>query len=77
MFASEQARALGAVQELHHATAGDYRVVGPPVRLDLEPFPYPSAAPALGEHTLEVLTELGYGRDDVERLVAEGVAIAS
>jgi crotonobetainyl-CoA:carnitine CoA-transferase CaiB-like acyl-CoA transferase len=77
VFASEQTRALGVVQELHHATAGDYRVVGAPVRFDLEPFPYPSAAPALGEHTMDVLTELGYGRDDVEMLVAEGVAIAS
>lgn len=77
VFASEQTRALGAVQELQHATAGDYRVVGTPVRFDLEPFPYPSPAPALGEHTFEVLAELGYGRDDVERLIAEGVAIAS
>jgi crotonobetainyl-CoA:carnitine CoA-transferase CaiB-like acyl-CoA transferase len=77
VFASEQTRALGVVQELHHATAGDYRVVGTPVRFDLESFPYPSPAPALGEHTLDLLTELGYGRDDVEMLVAEGVAIAS
>jgi crotonobetainyl-CoA:carnitine CoA-transferase CaiB-like acyl-CoA transferase len=77
VFASEQTRALGVVQELHHATAGDYRVVGTPVRFDQEPFPYPLPAPALGEHTVDVLTELGYGRDDVEMLVQEGVAIAS
>lgn len=77
VFASEQTRALGAVQQLHHATAGDYRVVGTPMRFDLESLPYPSPAPALGEHTVDVLTELGYGRDDVEMLVAEGVAIAS
>ena len=76
-FASEQTRALGAVQELHHASAGDYRVVGAPVRFDLEPFDYPAPAPALGEHTLEVLTELGFSRADVGSLVAEGVAIAS
>ena len=77
VFASEQALALAAVQELHHATAGDYRVVGPPVRLGPERFPYPSAAPSLGEHTFEVLHELGFGRDEVERLVADGVAIGS
>jgi crotonobetainyl-CoA:carnitine CoA-transferase CaiB-like acyl-CoA transferase len=77
VFASEQTRALGAVQELHHATAGDYRVVGAPVRFDLEPLPYPSPAPTLGEHTFEVLTELGFSRDDVEALVAAGVAISS
>jgi crotonobetainyl-CoA:carnitine CoA-transferase CaiB-like acyl-CoA transferase len=77
VFASDQARALGAVQALGHPSAGAYRVVGPPVRLDLEPLPYPSPAPALGEHTAEVLTELGLERDDVQRLVDEGVAIVS
>ena len=77
VFATEQAGALGAVQELRHATAGSYRAVGPPLRLDLEPLAYPSPAPALGEHTYEVLTELGLGRDHVDRLVEEGVAIAS
>jgi crotonobetainyl-CoA:carnitine CoA-transferase CaiB-like acyl-CoA transferase len=77
VFAGEQVRALGAVQELHSATAGDHRVVGPPVRFDLEAFPYPSPAPALGEHTFELLAELGYERADVDRLLAEGVAIAS
>jgi crotonobetainyl-CoA:carnitine CoA-transferase CaiB-like acyl-CoA transferase len=77
VFADEQTQALGSVQELHHRTAGDYRTVGPPVRFDLQPFPYPAPAPALGEHTFDVLTELGYDRDDVDALVAEGVALAS
>jgi crotonobetainyl-CoA:carnitine CoA-transferase CaiB-like acyl-CoA transferase len=77
VFADEQTQALGAVQELHHPTAGEYRTVGPPVRFDLQPFPYRAPAPALGEHTLDVLTELGFDRDHVEALVAEGVALAS
>ena len=77
MFAGEQARALEAIQELHHATAGDYLVVGPPVRLGTERFPYPSAAPSLGQHTIEVLDELGLPRDEVDWLVAEGVAVTS
>jgi crotonobetainyl-CoA:carnitine CoA-transferase CaiB-like acyl-CoA transferase len=77
VFADEQTQALGAVQELHHPTAGEYRTVGPPVRFDLQPFPYRAPAPALGEHTLDVLTELGFDRDHVDALVAEGVALAS
>jgi len=77
VFASEQTQALAVVQEMHHETAGEYRVVGPPVRLGPERFAYPSAAPSLGEHTFEVLNELGFRRDEVERLVAEGVAFAS
>lgn len=77
VIASEQARALAAVQDLHHARAGGYRVVGAPVRFGDERFAYPSPAPSLGEHTVEVLHELGFGRDEVDELVAEGVAIAS
>jgi crotonobetainyl-CoA:carnitine CoA-transferase CaiB-like acyl-CoA transferase len=76
VFASDQAQALGAVQELRHATAGAYRVVGTPIRFDGKPSPYSMPSPALGEHTREVLGELGFDRDDVERLVGDGVAIA-
>ncbi|HEX6844095.1 MAG TPA: CoA transferase [Actinomycetota bacterium] len=76
VFGGAQTEALGAVQELRHEGVGDYRVVGPPVRFDLEPFPYPSPAPSFGEHTADVLGELGFGTEDVERLVAEGVAVA-
>jgi crotonobetainyl-CoA:carnitine CoA-transferase CaiB-like acyl-CoA transferase len=76
VFASEQVRALGAVQELHHPSVGDYRVVGAPFRFDLEPFPYPLPAPALGEHTVAILTELGLERADVDALLAEEAAIA-
>ena len=59
VFESEQTEALGAVQRLRHPTAGEYDVVGAPLRLDLEPLPYPSPAPRLGEHTRGVLVELG------------------
>jgi crotonobetainyl-CoA:carnitine CoA-transferase CaiB-like acyl-CoA transferase len=77
VFGSEQASALGAVEELHHPTAGDYRVVGAPVRFDGVRFAQPSAAPALGQHTFDVLMELGFTRDEVDSLIAEGVAAAS
>jgi crotonobetainyl-CoA:carnitine CoA-transferase CaiB-like acyl-CoA transferase len=75
VFSSPQTAALGAVQELDHDTAGAYRVVGAPLRLDLAPLPYGRPAPTLGEHTAEVLGELGIDRADVDRLVAEGVAL--
>ena len=76
VFESEQTEALGAVQRLRHPTAGEYDVVGAPLRLDLEPLPYPSPAPRLGEHTRGILIELGFGDREVAALVAEGVAVA-
>ena len=35
----------------------------------------PRAAPLLGEHSREVLAELGFGVEDVEALVAGGVVM--
>ena len=35
--------------------------------------PVARPAPLVGEHTAEVLDELGLGRDEVERLAASGV----
>jgi crotonobetainyl-CoA:carnitine CoA-transferase CaiB-like acyl-CoA transferase len=32
--------------------------------------------PALGEHSREVFTELGYTGTEIDRLVAEGIVIA-
>jgi crotonobetainyl-CoA:carnitine CoA-transferase CaiB-like acyl-CoA transferase len=32
----------------------------------------PSAAPGIGEHTREVLFELGYSASDIEALAAQG-----
>jgi crotonobetainyl-CoA:carnitine CoA-transferase CaiB-like acyl-CoA transferase len=75
VFASEQVRALGIVRELHHPTAGDHRVVGSPIRFDPPVPASPTAAPELGEHTLEVLSDLGYDRVDVDALVTDGVAM--
>ncbi len=77
VFSSEQTRALGAVQELHHPSAGDYRVVGAPVRFDLSPFAFSAPAPALGADTRAVLLGAGFSDAEVDALVAEGVAIAA
>jgi crotonobetainyl-CoA:carnitine CoA-transferase CaiB-like acyl-CoA transferase len=77
VFDSEQVRALGAVQELQHATAGPYLTVAPPVRTDGVIASFPCAAPVLGADTRDVLVEAGLSAADVDALVAKGVAIAA
>jgi crotonobetainyl-CoA:carnitine CoA-transferase CaiB-like acyl-CoA transferase len=72
-----QVGALGLVQELRHGTAGPYRLVGPPLRVDHGVLGYPSPAPALGSDTRAVLTEAGLTDADVDRLVDEGIAVTA
>jgi crotonobetainyl-CoA:carnitine CoA-transferase CaiB-like acyl-CoA transferase len=71
-----QPRALGSVQTLAHETAGPYRVLGTPVRLNRASLPYPGAAPILGADTRRVLVDAGIAPDDIDALVRDGVAIA-
>jgi len=68
-----QVLARGMVVELEHSTAGLVRSLGNPVHLDETPVRYRLAPPTLGQHTDEVLAQLGYSPQAIERLRAEGV----
>ena len=56
-----------------HPHAGHMRQARPPERLDRTPSEVRRPAPLLGEHTDEVLAELGLAPADLEGLRAEGV----
>ena len=71
----EQLVARDYFVDLEHPIAGTFRYPGPPISPDrnvVEPWVY-RRAPLLAEHNLEVLGELGYDSQAVERLFAEGV----
>jgi len=53
-------------------TAQPVKQLGVPVKLSRTPGRVDQPGPALGEHTDEVLEELGYGADDVEALKTAG-----
>jgi crotonobetainyl-CoA:carnitine CoA-transferase CaiB-like acyl-CoA transferase len=76
-LASPQVAALGSVQEVEHAAAGRYRLIGPPLRIDRTVLGYPAPAPALGSDTRAVLAEAGLRPADIDRLVADGAAVAA
>jgi formyl-CoA transferase len=64
-------RESGTVVEVEHPTRGKHLTVGNPIKLSDSPTQV-TRAPLLGEHTDEVLRELGYAASDVEALRAEG-----
>jgi crotonobetainyl-CoA:carnitine CoA-transferase CaiB-like acyl-CoA transferase len=68
-----QVQARGMIRELPHPGIPGFKVVGLPVHLSTTPGEPLSAPPALGQHTEGVLTELGYGAADIEKLRAQGI----
>ncbi len=60
-------RASGSIVEVEHKKRGKYLTVGSPIKFsDLKP--EVKSSPLLGEHTDEVLGELGYSTDQIKSL---------
>ena len=64
-------RETGTIVEVDHPARGKYLTVGNPIKLSDSPTEV-LRSPLLGEHTDDVLTQLGYAASDVERLRAAG-----
>lgn len=65
-------RATGTIVEVDHPKRGKYLSVGNPIKLSDSPTEV-TRSPLLGEHTEEVLAQLGYTKDQVAELRAAKV----
>jgi formyl-CoA transferase len=66
-------RAREIIHESVHPVAGPFTTVGWPAPVDGQPFDVERHAPTLGEHTDEILAEVGYSDDDINALREQGI----
>lgn len=67
---------VGFFPEFDHPSEGRIRLMAPPMRLSKTPPTIRRLPPRFGEHTAEVLAELGYDDRQIEAMLAAGAAIA-
>jgi len=68
-----QVTANNLVVDLEHSLAGSVRMVGPMISMSDTPLEAQGASPALGEHTDEILSALGFQPDAIQKLRDDGV----
>ena len=73
VFDEPQVQHLGLVKDVVSDRYGPQRMVGQPVQLERTPSVLARAAPRRGEHTEELLGELGYSAGDLARMKSTGV----
>ena len=71
----EHVVANGLTVDLEHALAGPVKMVGPMIQMSETPLEARSASPALGEHTDEILLEMGYTAEEVAALKSGGATL--
>jgi len=73
LVADPQVRALGAITEIDHPTAGRFRIVAPAVRFSQTPTAILTPPPTLGQHTDEVLRAIGLSDWEIRSLRASAI----
>ncbi|MGW4515508.1 CaiB/BaiF CoA transferase family protein [Streptomyces sp. NPDC004393] len=74
---TEWAQQWGVVREVSDRAGGTIKIPGPPWHFSLHDGTTAPQVPALqGEHNTEVLKELGYDDEHIQRLVASGAVVA-
>ncbi|MCH8090393.1 MAG: CoA transferase, partial [Chloroflexi bacterium] len=67
-----QVRANGYITTLDHPVHGPFETLQTPLKFSDSDVRARTAAPELGQHTEEVLLEIGYSWDDIEDLRQDG-----
>lgn len=73
VFANEQVQHLGLAHEIDHPQLGSLQILGLPVTLSRTPGAIRTPTPEKGEHSDEILRELGLSADEIRQLHEEEV----
>jgi formyl-CoA transferase len=73
VFADPQVRHLGTATEVNHPRLGKFKVLGQAAGLSRTPAAVVAPTPELGQHTSEILQELGYKPNEISSLKGKGV----
>ena len=73
LTSEEQVIANDMIVEVNHKAAGKVRMAGPMISMSATPLKAQFASPALGEHTYEILSELGYDDGEISHLKSQNI----
>ncbi|HEY2773773.1 MAG TPA: CoA transferase [Candidatus Binatia bacterium] len=73
LFANEHLRARGMIAEVEHPVRGTFTMPGMPIKMGGAAEVAFEASPLLGQHTGEVLREIGVGEGELEELHLAGI----
>ncbi|MGH3136289.1 MAG: CoA transferase, partial [Gaiellaceae bacterium] len=73
VVAAPQTTALGMLQSIPHELIPELRLPALPLSFDGERAAHRSPPPSVGQHTADVLAEVGYSAEEIDAFATDGV----